>query len=270
MNAFFPLSLVAAAILTGCAQIQNASEIATVALPTADGVTRRAVVFGLDHVDTMAYGGWDGACPGTIEDATRMRAFLAGRGYSVTFLTNSMATSYRVVSSATAACQGLKAGDRLVVYGSSHGGQVTDVNGDEGGGKDSTVCLWDGQFVDDLVWVLLCRVTEGVEVALVIDACNTGTTYRAPHNYARVMSARASRAPGVLSCSVIYMGGCGDGQYSYGGAAGGVFTSTLLSGFADGMTWAGLAAEVAAKMPRNQVPTFSELGGSTKDREAFK
>ena len=262
---------------TGCAPVygdspatQIASDIVTVQ-PGIDGVTRRAVVFGPDHVNPSNYSGWNGECPGTILDALRMRALMTRRGYAAVLLTNEQATAFRITSACVAAGVGLKAGDKLVIYGSSHGGQAADYDGDEGpGGMDSTICLWDGQFVDDLVGKLLSRVPAGVEVAIIFDMCNTGTMYKGlPHNYTRVFKARGG---GVwdIKCSGVYMGGCGDGKSSYGGDDGGVFSGRLISSGPEDLSWIGWFDAAAAKMPRNQTPVFVTFGPDIRNKGALQ
>jgi len=242
---------------------QNSSIVFTIQTTTTtniDGITRRAVVWGLDHVNPSSYGGWSGDCTGTILDALRIKALLESRGYQVTLLTNEQATAYRVTSSCVAACAGMKDGDQFVAYGSSHGGQVKDVNGDENGGLDSTICLWDGQFTDDLVGEMLLRINNKITVNLILDCCNSGTMMRGPHDYVRVFNARQSVCGFDIKCNLIYMGGCGDGKSSYGGDDGGRFTNALVSQFSDNLTVGNWFKSVSLVMPRNQVPVFSVFG----------
>ena len=237
-----------------------------------DGVIRRAVVYGLDRVDPAAYDGWAGACPGTILDALRMRDLLIRRGYSVVMLTNSQATAFRVTSACVAAVQGMKEGDKFVAYGSSHGGRANDVNGDENGGMDSTICLWDGQFVDDLVLKMLVRVKKGVDVDFITDCCHSGTNWRGqrPHDYARVFRARAGTEDGDIVCNFTHWGGCGDGEYSYGSVKGGEFTLAILATGPGELTRAQWRDAVAKRMPRNQVPVMNWAGKDVTGEGALK
>ena len=256
------------ALMTGCSPNGSfppgnpATAIAVAApVPALDGVTCRAVVWGLDHVNPAAYGGsWRGECPGTILDALRMRDLLASRGYQVMLLTNEQATSYRIVSACVASVGGMRDGDKFVAYGSSHGGQVTDVNGDEGGGKDSTICLWDGQFTDDLVGEMLLRIKANIDVDLILDCCNSGTMMRGPHDYVRVFRARQHAKGFDIKCNLTYYGGCGDGKSSYGGEDGGAFTKCLLDNYSSGITRLAWFDAVAKRMPRNQAPVFAKFG----------
>lgn len=246
--------------------------VATVPVVAADGVLRRAVVYGLDGVDPAAYGGWAGACPGTILDALRMRDLLLRRGYSVVMLTNSQATAFRVTAACVAAAQGMRDGDKLVVYGSSHGGQANDVSGDEAGGMDSTICLWDGHFVDDLVLKMLSRVPKGVDVDFITDCCHSGTNWRGqrPHDYVRVFKARPSADALTVVCNFTHWGGCGDGEYSYGSRAGGEFTNALLATGPGELTRKQWFAAADKRMPRNQTPVMNWIGNDVTGEGALK
>lgn len=266
------------AALTGCVGLDDADATTpAISVPVAvtndDGVIRRAVVYGLDRVDAASYGGWAGACPGTILDAMRMRDLLIRRGYSVVVLTNSQATAFRVTAACVAAAQGMKAGDKLAVYGSSHGGQVNDVSGDEGGGMDSTICLWDGQFVDDLVYKMLLRVPKGVDVDFITDCCHSGTNWRGqkPHDYVRVFSARmTNKDQGAVVCNFTHWGGCGDGEYSYGSKAGGDFTNALLATGPGDLRRAQWFAAAKKRVPRNQVPVMNWAGADVTNEGALR
>lgn len=278
VGVFLSLAL---AVVCGCTSVPVNAPARPVNLPVfnGDGPRRVAVVYALDRVDSAAYGGWNGSCPGTLVDASRMRALLLSRGYTVVTLTNAQATAFRVTAACVAVARDMKPGDKLVVFGAGHGGQVDDVDGDEAGGKDSTICLYDGQFTDDLVYRMLVRVPAGVDVDFVTDCCNAGTNYRGPHDYGRIMRAR-TRDTGAVSCNFTHMGGAGDGESSYGGPSGGVFTAALIDAwhalvpapdaFAAGPTRRRWFTEAATRMPRNQEPVLSSMGGNVLDQEALK
>lgn len=222
-----------------------------------------AVVSGLTAVDASAYGGWAGACPGSDLDANRFAALAASFGMPAQVLRNPQATRFRFISACAASAAALKqfAGRSplLLIYYSGHGGQVPDVTGDEEDGADETLCLWDGQLADDLLWEALCRVPEGVRVAFITDSCNSASNYRAPKDWAAAMGARASRAPGKLKCAFFHIGGCGDGESSYGGADGGEATNALLAALRPGVLWEEWAAEAQKLMPRGQKLTWSSI-----------
>jgi hypothetical protein len=227
---------------------------------------RRAVVFALDRVNPASYNGWAGACPGTVLDATNMVELLRSRGYTVTFLINEQATMQGVYDACVAAGTGMVAGDKLFVYGSSHGSQVPDRDGDEGDGLDETVCLWDGQFVDDRVYELLVRVPEGVEVDMMTDCCHSDSNFRG--GPPRVYLFPPEIISGVV-CSFTHYAGCGDAELSFGSAAGGVFTNAMLGAFTGGISRRGWFYKARRRLPDNQIPRLAVVGDSVLDKEAL-
>lgn len=78
---------------------------------------------------------------------------------------------------ATAASQ-LVAGDTFLFTYAGHGGVVPDVNGDEPSGQDQTMCLYDAQLVDDLLYADLGKFVAGVTVIVVSDSCHSGSVVR--------------------------------------------------------------------------------------------
>lgn len=285
VNVPFVLALVflaaLALICASCAGLASAANAAATApAPTVPEVPAApapsvAVLAGLTRVNPEAYGGWDGACPGCDLDVKGMSGLCVKRGIPQVVLLNADATQFRFLSACAAAAKSLEAAAKdgksplLLIYYSGHGGQVSDKNGDEADKKDETVCLWDGQLTDDLMYVALCKVTAGVRVVFITDSCNSGSNYRAPKDWARAMTARATRADGELACRFLHMGGCGDGESSFGGDGGGAFTTALLDAFAPGISWRAWFDGAAARMPRNQKPTYTDLG-ALGDGEAVK
>lgn len=242
-------------------------------LPKDDGIRRRAVIFGLEYVDPRKYKGWNGYCPGTLADANRVYKRIRARGYEAVALLDSQATIYGVIRACEQACADMVAGDRLVIYGSSHGGQVKDYDYDEPSGMDSTTCLWDGQLVDDEVWKLLRKVPAGVEVDFITDSCNSGTNYRGAETFAPSLvehetQARGRAAPSLV-CAFTHFGGCEDGKSSYGGRNGGVFTNTLLATGPDDLTRAEWFVAASRMAPRNQKFVYEALGPSVQDGKAW-
>jgi hypothetical protein len=61
---------------------------------------------------------------------------------------------------------------------SGHGGQVPDVNGDEPDKKDETWCLFDGQLIDDELYLELSRFKAGVRILVLSDSCHSGSVTR--------------------------------------------------------------------------------------------
>lgn len=233
---------------------------------------RRAVVVGMGNVDPRKYYGWDGACPGTLFDARRVADIAIGRGYAVTTLTDAHATRQGVKDAVAEASTGLVAGDKLVLYVSSHGSQHQDFSGDEPDGLDETICLWDGQLIDDLVWEWLKTIPAGVEVDMITDCCHSKSNFRAvpPRVYGKKNHKDARNLPSLV-CSFTHYAGCEDGKFSYGSNSGGVFTNGLLYALKDGKTRRAWFADAKAYVkPRSsQVPQMTSLGPSVLDKEAL-
>src|SRR3954451_24214076 len=97
-----------------------------------------AIHIGLNRVDPTAYGGWNGALAGCINDARAMEAITSGLGYSTTLLLDNDATAQGVLSAIATAAETLSSGDILVLTYSGHGGQVADTNHEESDGQDET------------------------------------------------------------------------------------------------------------------------------------
>jgi hypothetical protein len=138
----------------------------------------RSIHIGLNHVDPDAYNGWDGALSGCINDARDMQAIADSLGYQSLLLTDSQATSSRVISEIGQASADLSAGDILFLSYSGHGGQVDDVNGDEEDMLDETWCFWDRQLIDDELYALWGRFAPGVRIVMLSDSCHSGTVAR--------------------------------------------------------------------------------------------
>lgn len=277
--------IMAAALAAGCVYVP----VATVDPGPVTPSPAAAVVVGLTSVDPAAYGGWAGSCPGSDVDANAMAKLCSDTGIPATVLTNAEATVYRFLSAcanaAAAVTPAAAAGLRplVLIYYSGHGGQVDDANGDEADGKDETLCLWGGQLVDDVMADGLALFPAGVRVAFITDSCNSGTNYRSPGDWAGVVRARSNRSRGAIKCQFIHIGGCGDGESSFGGPGGGVATTTLLSVYRSvtgttllsyppqqqRLTWKQWFDFSAASMPRNQKLVWSEVNGFG-DMEAMK
>jgi hypothetical protein len=145
---------------------------------------------GLNAVDPAAYGGWSGDLMACEFDANDMTAIAKAQGMKPTTLLTKQATRAKVVAAVRAAAKTLASGDLFFVSYSGHGGQVPDVTGDEPDKKDETWCLYDGEVIDDEVYLELSRFAEGVRVLVLSDAA---TAARSPATGCR-MSARARSA----------------------------------------------------------------------------
>lgn len=140
----------------------------------------RSLHIGLNSVDPASYEGWSGPLDACEADARDLTALARQEGFaaSVTLLTKE-ATRARVLAELARAVAAAKPGDLFVLSFSGHGGQVRDLNRDEIDGLDETWCLFDGQLVDDELYLELARFVPGVRVLVLSDSCHSGTVTRA-------------------------------------------------------------------------------------------
>jgi hypothetical protein len=134
---------------------------------------------GLNAVSAPHYGGWSGELNACENDAHDMAALARAQGIKPTVLLTKKATRAALLSQLRAAAKALKKGDLFFLSFSGHGGQVPDVSGEEADKKDETWCLWDGQLIDDELYLALARFAAGVRVVVLSDSCHSGTVTRA-------------------------------------------------------------------------------------------
>src|SRR5436305_1164292 len=149
---------------------------------TASAATNAKAVslhIGLNAVSAAAYGGWDGPLAACEFDALDMAAIAKAEGMQSTVLLTKKATRANVLGGMRAAAKTLKAGDFFFLSNSSHGGQVPDVSGDEPDKQDETWCLYDGQLIDDELYVELSKFAAGVRILVLSDSCHSGSVTRA-------------------------------------------------------------------------------------------
>jgi hypothetical protein len=139
----------------------------------------RSLHIGLNAVSPAAYGGWSGDLSACEFDANDMAAIAAARGMKSTVLLTRNGTRAKVLSGIRAAAKGLKSGDLFFLSYSGHGGQVPDVTGEEADKKDETWCLYDGQLIDDELYLELGGFAAGVRILVLSDSCHSGTVTRA-------------------------------------------------------------------------------------------
>jgi metacaspase-1 len=135
---------------------------------------------GLNSVGAAHYGGWSGELTACEFDANDMAALAKASGMKTTLLLTKRGTRANTVAAIRDAAKKLKAGDLFFLTYSGHGGQVPDVTGEEQDKKDETWCLYDGELIDDELYLELSRFAEGVRVLVLSDSCHSGTVTRAP------------------------------------------------------------------------------------------
>jgi hypothetical protein len=146
---------------------------------------------GLNSVSPAHYGGWSGELTACEFDANDMAAIARASRMKPTVLLTRRATRANALAAIRSASSSLKAGDLFFLTYSGHGGQVPDVTGEEQDKKDETWCLFDGELIDDELYLELEQVREGVRVLVLSDSCHSGTVTRAP-----LGEADAVRRPG--------------------------------------------------------------------------
>ena len=159
--------------------------MARTAKRTARKANAQSLHIGLNAVNPKHYAGWNGELYACEFDATDMAAIAKSRGMKPTVLLTKKATRSAVLSALRSAAKKLKGGDFFFLTYSGHGGQVDDVSGDEGESgderdkKDETWCLYDGQLIDDELYLELSRFAAGVRIFTLSDSCHSGTMTRA-------------------------------------------------------------------------------------------
>jgi len=231
---------------------------------------RLAICVGLTRVDPEHYDGWRGLCPGCDRDAGGIATLCHDEGYDGLWVLLDEAASKGGLKAAflSAVDAGLGADDLLLLYFSGHGGQQPDVDGDEWDHRDETLCLFDGELVDDRIAEYLALLPDQVRVFFVSDSCNSGTNFRGMR---RSRSTPVALRPSIepkLRARVLHFGGCTDGRSSYGDDDGGEFTNALLTTWGrkrkKGLTyqewWDRTYKLMLKQHGRRQVPSMAQWG----------
>ena len=140
--------------------------------------TGLAVHIGLNAVDPAHYEGWSGPLNACEADANDMAAIAKAFKIKSTTLLTAQGTRAKTLAAIRAATKKLKKGDFFLLTYSGHGGQVADVTGEEDDKQDETWCLFDGQFIDDELYLELSRFASGVRILVLSDSCHSGTVTR--------------------------------------------------------------------------------------------
>ena len=147
--------------------------------PAAAKTRGLSLNIGLNSVSPAHYGGWSGDLAACEFDARDMAALATGRSMKATQLLTKQATRAKVLVALRAAAKALTKGDFFFLSYSGHGGQVPDVSGEEADKLDETWCLYDGQLIDDELYLELGRFATGVRILVLSDSCHSGTVVRA-------------------------------------------------------------------------------------------
>lgn len=151
----------------------------------------RALLIGVGRYQASRVTGVDQDLKGIDLDLGMMQDIAGLLGYRVHVLADEQATLAAVDREIQGwLIDGVAAGDRVLLYFSSHGSQIRDENGDEADGLDEVLILNDtlpasingrdtlrNALVDDHLGELLARIPSR-DVLVVIDACHSGTATR--------------------------------------------------------------------------------------------
>jgi hypothetical protein len=258
-----------------------------------------ALAIGLNSVDPKHYGGWSGELNACEADAEDMANIAKSKNFNVKTLLTKAATRGKVIGEISKAAKTLKSGDILMLSYSGHGGQVPDLNNDEPDAQDETWCLYDGEFIDDEIYVQLGKFAQGVRILVFSDSCHSGTvvklayyqgttaarssgtspqgvryrfmppdvalrTYRANRVfYDRILRNIKKDAEEAVKASVLLISGCQDNQLSADGDFNGLFTSQLLRVWKSGVfkgNYKKFYQAIVRRMPPDQTPNYFRVG----------
>lgn len=241
--------------------------------PASALASGRSLHIGLNYVDEGHYGSRMelAAC---VYDAEDMADIASSVGFETRLVLNEHATIAAVTAEIERAAQATQPGDIFLISYSGHGGMVTDFNHDEEDAVDETLCMFDGQLIDDELYVLWSLFPADSRILMFSDSCHSGSVARnqalaeelaahpgpadTPRAMPRQLASRIMRRhfaeykerafkaaalwQGVavremalpLSASVRLISGCQDNQFSYDGLTNGAFTGALRQVWGNG------------------------------------
>lgn len=253
---------------------------------TANGL---ALCVGLNAVNPDFYEGWDGQLNACENDANALAHYLQSRGFHTTTLLTKAATRDAVITKLGDFAKLARPGDTVVFTNSSHGGQVPDYDGTETDGMDETICMFDGQIIDDELEKAWSKFQPGVRIVFVSDSCHSGTVARelfsdrertinttpavravplhvqnsiavAQSLKLRTIKALA-REHHDIRASVLALGACQDSQTAMDGSVNGLFTGTLLNVLRLNKSGYGtVVSRCRRAMPDTQTPSYTYAG----------
>lgn len=113
-----------------------------------------------------------------VADLELSSSRLGALGFQIRAFRDSEATRGQFREQLTYAFTHAVAGDYIWIDYSGHGSNVPDRNGDEPDGRDETLYLYDGNFLDDETDALCKLIPEGVTVVFFLDSCFSGSATR--------------------------------------------------------------------------------------------
>jgi len=267
-----------------------------------------ALTIGLNSVDPKHYGGWSGELNACEADAEDMADIAKSRKFDVKTLLTKAATRAKVTAEISKAASTLKAGDIFMLSYSGHGGQLPDLNSDEPDAQDETWCLYNGELIDDELYVLFGKFGEGIRILVFSDSCHSGTVIKLVYYQGTTMArgsgvssqgiryrfmppdvalrtyrnnrtfydpilkkAKLKETKAAVKASVLLISGCQDNQLSADGDFNGLFTAQLLQVWNNGTfksDYREFHASIVRRMPPDQTPNYFRAGQNDPKFEA--
>lgn len=145
-------------------------------------MAKKALLVGLNQYPAPVH-----SLRGCLNDVSQVHDLISSRlGFAardIVTLTDSRATTRRLVAQLGRLVDGASPGDVLLFHYSGHGSQVDDQNGDETDDRlDGIICPydldWDHPFSDDDLYEIVEPLPAGVNLTVVLDCCHSGTGLR--------------------------------------------------------------------------------------------
>ena len=271
---------------------------------------------GINNLDTSHYfkndiESWNGQLLGCENDAAAMEQLAKAQGFSTYLLLTEAATRDHVKQLIAEIAEQLEEGDFFFFTFSGHGGQVADFSGDEAENvtpdgkkdkKDETLCLFDGQLIDDELYQLWEKFKKGVRILFLCDSCHSGTIAKAIGDFIpkppagtawRVVPKNSLSATYVrhfdfynslqsapnrsfdIQAHIIQISACQDKEIAgekqnvekpYGYFSNGILQSWDYGAFED---YQSLFDSVQPFLPKKQHPNLIHFGGNEEGRLSF-
>lgn len=227
-----------AALFSGCVSVEKAK-------------TTGIVIVGMGQ--SAKYG----KCEGAAKDASTMAGILSKYG-TPQILVNNQATKANVVNALKVASQN----DLMIFFYSGHGGSdpIGDVSG-EPDKKNEYLCLYNGYLLDNEIWNIICGAKN--RVLLIFDCCHSETMFRSSGiDFSKLIRNDASALPraNLSHIKMLCWSGCGDANYSYGDANGGLLTNAIRDSFDKDRTYNKVWVLTRSKLPSYQRAKKTEIG----------
>ncbi len=205
--------------------------------PSLFGATRWGLMVGIDHY-SPAYGA--STLPSCVNDARGFRdtalledGLARWPAANIQTLTDSQATKTAIRTAFQALATQATAGDVVVYFHSSHGGQYS--------GTSTYLCTYNADYPDTELGADLARFDSAVSVIVVVDTCHSGGLFKGQAwpfaenamaafraTKAKQLAAAGLAAPKDLGTNIGFMTACDYDEYSYAGSPYSLFAGSLI------------------------------------------